>query len=55
MKIKIHREEQWDLDCKPYFVLAVESPGHYKRICCLWKNGFQIFRLVIKFKTLLVR
>ena len=36
---RIHRKEQWDLECWPIVCVHKEAPGESKRVFCLWVWG----------------
>jgi hypothetical protein len=42
MRIRIHRKEQWDLDCMPWVCAHRETRNSSTRIFCLWRGGIEI-------------
>jgi len=42
MKLKLHRKEQWDLNCKPLLCLHIHRTDESVRVFCLWSHGLQI-------------
>ena len=50
--LKIHRLEQWDLDCHPIVCVHWKTPNQSKRVFCLWKWGIQVRGMMLTRKAL---
>jgi hypothetical protein len=43
--LRLHRKEQWDLECVPLLCIHVDRADSCKRIFCLWLWGIEVGKL----------